>query len=122
MLFCMSLSFDVEHREGYSVLRLKGEPSLGQFLSFLQLMGIETAGWPVKRALLDVRGVQSLGTAAEHEAIGEETARQLRHLDRVASLVDPKRITRAGERAAQRAGLDLRVFADEREAIEWLSA
>jgi hypothetical protein len=118
----MSLSFQVEHREKYSVVRVEGEPTLGQFLSFLQLMGVETAGWPVKRALFDLRGVRSLTTFTEHYAVGEEAARQLHHLHRIASVVPADRITRASEKTAQCAGVNLSVFTDEASAIAWLLA
>ena len=117
----MSLSFKVEHREGYSVVRVDGEPSLGQFLSFLQLMGVETASWAVKRVLFDLRGVRTLKTFTEHYAVGEEAARQLRHLHRIASLVPPDRITRASEKTARQSGINLTVFTDEGEAIAWLT-
>lgn len=116
----MSLSFHVEHREGYSVVRVEGEPSLGQFLSFLQLAGVETSGWPTRRVLFDLRGVRTLTTFTEHYAVGEEAARQLRHLQRVASLVPADRITRASEKTAQRSGLNLMIFVDEGAAIAWL--
>jgi hypothetical protein len=117
----MSLRFDVEHREGYSVVRVNGEPSLGQFLSFLQLIGIETSGWPHKRALFDLRGVRSLTTFTEHYAVGEEVARRLQHLQRIASVVAADRITRASEKTARRSGVNLTVFTDEAEAIRWLT-
>jgi hypothetical protein len=118
----MSLRFDVEHRDGYSVVQLEGEPSLGQFLSFLHLMGVETSGWQARRVLFDLRQVQTLTAFTEHYAIGEEAARQLAHLQRVASLVPPHRITRASEKTAQRSGMNLVVFTDEAAAIAWLKA
>lgn len=118
----MSLNFQVEQRGRYAVVRLDGAPSLGQFLSFLQLMGVETAGWPAKRVLFDLRGITTLTTFLEHFAIGEEVARQLRHLGRIASLVPPDRITRASEKTARQAGVNLVVFTDEADAIEWLTA
>lgn len=116
----MSLRFEVEHRAGYSVIRVAGEPSLGQFLSFLHLMGVETSAWPTRRVLFDLRGVQTLTTFTEHYAVGEEASRQLSHLHRLASLVAPDRITRASEKTARRSGLNLTVFTDEAEAIAWL--
>jgi len=118
----MSLRFDVEHRKGYAVVRVEGEPSLGQFLSFLQLMHVETSGWQTKRALFDLRAVQTLTTFTDHYAIGEEAARQLSHLQRVASLVEPQRLTRASEKTAQRSGMNLVIFTDEAEAVAWLTA
>ena len=118
----MSLRFEVEHRDGYSVVRVEGEPSLGQFLSFLHLMGVETAGWQVKRVLFDLRGVLTLTNFTEQYAVGEEAARHLSHLQRVASLVEPHRITHASEKTAQRAGMNLTVFTDEAAAVGWLTA
>ena len=117
----MSLSFKVERRDRYSVVRVDGEPSLGQFLSFLQLIGVETAHWPVKRVLFDLRGVRSLTSFTEHYAIGEEVARQLKHLQRIASVVPPDRITRASEKTARQSGINITVFTDEGEAIAWLA-
>lgn len=120
--FGMSLSFQVEHREGYAVVRVDGEPSLGQFLSFLQLMGVESAGFPCPRVLFDLRGVRSLTQAGEHRAVGEEVARQLPHLQRIASVVPPDRLTRASEETARQSGMDITVFTEEGEAIRWLTA
>ena len=122
MLVPMSLSFDVEHREGYSVVRMSGQPTLGQFLSLIQLLGVETSAWTVRRVLFDLRGIRSLTSFTEHYAIGEETARQLAHLHRIASLVDPDMITRASEKTARRSGVNLTVFTDEPQAIGWLLA
>jgi len=116
----MSLRFTVEHQERHSVVRLEGEPGLGQFLSFLQLIAVETSDWPTRRVLFDLRGVRTLTTFTEHYAIGEEAARRLRHLHRVASLVPADRITRASEKTAQRSGLNLVVFTNEGEALAWL--
>ena len=122
MLLRMSLSFKVEHREGYAVVRVDGEPSLGQFLSFLHLIGVETSAWPVKLVLFDLRGVRTLTTFTEHYAIGEEVARQLKHLHRIASVVPPDRITRASEKTARQSGVNITVFTEEGEAIAWLKA
>lgn len=118
----MSLRFDVEHRDGYSVVRVEGEPSLGQFLSFIHLMGVETSGWKSRRALFDLRGVQTLTSFTEHYSMGEEAARQLSHMHRIASLVPVHRMTRASEKTAQRSGLNLVIFIDEEEAVAWLTA
>ena len=118
----MDPSVSVEHRDKYSVIRVSGEPTLGEFLSFLQRIGEETRTWTVKRALVDLRGVRSLTTFTEHYAVGEEAARQLGHLHRVASVVPADRITRASEKTARRSGINLTVFTDEAEAVNWLQA
>ena len=117
----MSLSFKIEHREGYAVVRVDGEPSLGQFLSFVQLMGVESAGFPFSHVLFDLRGVRTLTSFGEHEAVGEEVARHLGHLRRIASVVPPDRLTRASEERARRSGIDITVFTEEGDAIRWLT-
>jgi hypothetical protein len=113
----MSLRFEVEHRAGYSVIRVEGEPSVGQFLSFLHVMGVETAAWPATRVLFDLRAVQTLTSASDHDAIGEAAARQLPHLQRIASLVEPQHIT--CEPPARRS--ELALFTDENAAVAWLT-
>lgn len=118
----MSLNFQVEAGERYMRVRLDGAPSLGQFLSLIQLMGVETAAWPVKRVLFDLRGITTLTSFTEHYSIGQEVARHMHHLARIASLVPPDRITRASEKTARQAGTNLQVFTEEAEAIAWLTA
>jgi hypothetical protein len=116
----MSVRFDVEHRPAYSVVRVHGEPSLGEFLALLQTVGAQSAGWPTKRALFDLRGVRTLTTFTEHYAVGEEVTRQLAHLQRIASVVPADRLTRASEKTARRSGINLTVFTEEGPAIAWL--
>jgi hypothetical protein len=116
----MSLRFEVEHRAGYSVIRVEGDPSVGQFLSFLHVMGVETAAWPATRVLFDLRAVQTLTSAGDHDAIGEAAARQLPHLQRIASLVGPRRIT--CEPPSRRSDAALILFTDEAAAVAWLTA
>lgn len=120
MLPAMDLSFDVEHRNGYALARIRGEPSLGQFLALIRRIGLESAAWPSKRVLFDLRGIRTLTSFTDHYAVGEETARQLSHLHRIASLVDSDMITRASEKTARRSGVNLTVFTDEAEATAWL--
>ena len=118
----MGLSYNVVHRDRHSIVRAEGEPTLGEFLAFLQDLADESAGWANKRLLVDLRGVRSLTTPTEHYAVGEAAARLLKHMHRVASVVPPDRITRASEKTAQRSGLNLVVFTDEGAALAWLLA
>lgn len=118
----MALSSTLAHRDRHTVVRVEGDPTLGEFLGFVQSLAQDSAHWTNKRLLVDLRGVRSLKTFTEHYAIGEEAARMLQHLHRVASLVPADRITRASEKTAQRSGLNLVVFIDEGAALEWLLA
>ena len=116
----MSMEHQVEHRSGCTVVRASGEPTLGEFLAFLQQVGADSPRWPNARVLFDLRGIRTLTAFTEHYAVGQEMVRQLRHLGRVASLVAADRITRASEKTARQAGMDLTVFTDEGEALAWL--
>jgi hypothetical protein len=118
----MSLHHTVEQRTRYVVVRVDGEPTLDEFLAFVQRLAAESHQWPVDRALVDMRGVRTLKAFTEHYAVGEAVGRELRHLRRIASVVPADRITRASEKTAQQAGVNLRVFIDEQEALAWLSA
>lgn len=116
----MSLHILWEQHETHGVARLSGAPSLGQFLSFVELLAVETASWQHGRLLADLRGVTTLTSFTEQFTIGEDAARRLRHLKRIASVVPPERITRNSERPARQKGLDLKVFDNERAALAWL--
>ena len=118
----MGLTYTVEHRGDYSVVRVEGEPTLDEFLAFVKAVGEQSRGWPAPRALVDLRSIRSLKSFTEHYAIGEAVGRELGHLRKVASVVPADRITRASEKRAQHAGVNLTVFTAEREAMEWLAA
>lgn len=116
----MSLHHRIEHRSGYSLVALRGDPSLGQFLSFIELMGPETRTWPVARGLFDLREISTLKSVTDHVAIGQAVVRHLAHMDRIASLVPPDRATGISRKEAQGAGVNLAVFVEEPAAVEWL--
>ena len=115
------LDFSCEQRDGYAVVRVQGDPSLDQFLAFIKAIGGQSASWPVRRALFDLRSVRTLTAFTEHYAVGAAAATHLPHMERIASVVPADRITRASEKTARGAGLELRVFVTEAEAIGWLT-
>jgi hypothetical protein len=116
----MSLTHQVELRTGYAVVRVEGEPTLGEFHAFIEAIAGESRTWPVKRALFDLRSVRTLTTFTEHYSVGEQVVRHLHHLHRIASVVPGDRITRASEKTARQSGVNLTVFTSEAEAIAWL--
>lgn len=117
----MAIDFRVEHRHPYSVVRVDGEPTLGEFLDFVQRLGLESVAWTRGRVLVDLRSVRTLKSLSEHQAIGQAVGRHLGHLLYVASVVPADRLTRGSETTARSAGVNLAVFTNEREAIEWLT-
>lgn len=116
----MSLHYSVEQRDTHAVVRVDGEPTLGEFLEFVRTLAMESVAWSTRRVLIDLRSVRTLTTFTEHYAIGEEVARTMGHMERMASVVPADRITRASEKMARQGGANLTVFTSEGEALEWL--
>lgn len=75
-----------------------------------------------RRLLINLMDVVGTFGIEQQREIGLLAHRYLSHLERVASLVPPDKITHASELAAQSQGLQLRVFTELTEAIEWLVA
>ena len=118
------LGFDVAITPGPHFIRVQitGAPSLGQLLSLIHLLGVESESWERDRALVDLRGVATAFSRQEQFRIGEDAAASLSHMRKIASLVPPHRVTRVSEKAARRSGANVSVFYDEDEALAWLRA
>jgi hypothetical protein len=118
------MDFDVviDSAAHYIRVTVTGAPAIGQLLSLIHLLGVESETWPEDKVLVDLRGVVTPFTQPEQFRIGVEAAASMSHLDRIASLVPPERITRVSEKAARRNGVNVRVFGDERAALAWLTA
>lgn len=116
------MSFDVAIRREPRYIRVAvtGRPSIGQLLSLIHLLGVESETWEQDKVLVDLRAVTSEFTRMEQFRIGEEAAASLSHMERIASVVPEERITRVSEKAARRNGVNVCVFHDERAALAWL--
>jgi hypothetical protein len=116
------MEFDVaiEMKARYVRVAVTGSPSIGQLLSLIHLLGVESETWAQTAALVDLRGVRTAFTEVDQFRIGEEAACSLNHLERIASVVPRERITRISQRAARRNGVNVIVFDDEADAVAWL--
>lgn len=74
-----------------------------------------------KRLLINLMDVVGTFGPDQHREVGLLAHRYLSHLEKIASLVPPDKITRVSEAAAQSQGLQLRVFTQLTDAIEWLT-
>lgn len=117
------MSFDValEKTPRFMRVTVTGAPSIAEILSMIHLLGVESETWREHRALVDLRGVHTPFTRPEQFRIGEEASLSLSHMDKIASLVPPERVTRVSEKAAQRNGANVRVFDEEAAALRWLN-
>lgn len=102
-------------------VKVSGRPTFDELLSLIHLIGVDSESWPRQMVLVDLRSVQTHFTVPEQFRIGIEAAASLSHMEKIASLVPAERVTRVSEKAARRNGTNVRVFADEREAIAWLN-
>jgi len=116
------MPFEVRYRhaDDHVLVIFSGTPTLDEFLSVLQEVGADSVVWPTSLVAVDLRGVSTPYSFTEQLQIGEAVARNFGHLRRIAAVVPPERITRVGEKAANRLGARTRVFADEQEAVDWL--
>lgn len=90
-------------------------------MSLIKRLEVDSLDWPAPCLLVDMRGVETLRNFVEQFKLGEQAARRLPHLLRIASLVPADRVTLTSQTAAQRAGMQLLVFTSEPEAIAWVS-
>ncbi|MBC5781905.1 STAS/SEC14 domain-containing protein [Ramlibacter sp. USB13] len=74
-----------------------------------------------RKLLINLMDVVGTFGPEQQRDIGLLAYRYLSHLERIASLVPPDKITRVSEAAAQSQGLQLRVFTELTDAIEWLA-
>jgi hypothetical protein len=119
-----AMSFDVAIDRGRIFVRVtvSGELEIGELLSMIHLLGVESETWSDDRVLVDLRAVATPFTRYEQFRIGEETAASLSHMEKIASLVPTERITRVSEKTARRMGANVCVFDDEGAAMAWLRA
>lgn len=118
----MDFDLAVDPMAHYIRVRITGGPSIGQLLSLIHLLGVESETWDDDKVLVDLRGVVTPFSPPEQFRIGQEAAASLSHMRRIASVVPPERVTRVSEKAARRNGVNVRVFDDEQQAIAWLAA
>ena len=118
----MEFDLAIDRTAHFIRVKVTGGPTLGQLLSLIHLLGVESETWEDDKVLVDLRGVATPFSRPEQFRIGEEAAASLSHMRRIASVVPPERVTRVSEKAAQRNGTNVRVFDDENQAVAWLTA
>lgn len=116
----MPFAITIDRHTEYVKFQLCGPASMSNFVELVETAETETLFWSDRNALFDLREVQGDLSADEQVFLGELVGRNLAHLDRLASVMQAPRITRRSEGTAQQMGVQLRVFASEPEATQWL--
>jgi hypothetical protein len=117
----MPLQVKISRLPEFTSVKIAGRAVLADFFSFIDDFGEESRRQGDKRVLVDLLDVENEFKFTDHFQIGEAAARQLKHLERLASIVPEDQITRTSEKVALKQGLQLRVFTSMTDAIRWLS-
>jgi hypothetical protein len=109
-----AMRFDVSiaHEAACTRVGVIGEPTLGRLLSLLQVLEVDSAGWPGDAVLLDLRGLRSPLAQEEQGRIAAEAARTFRRMKRIAVLA-----AGPGQREAE----GVRFFDDPEAALNWFA-
>lgn len=118
----MAFTTQLTRFPGYVRLQVAGPSSIREFVELISTIGKETVYWLDRRVVVDLREVEGALDPTEQVFLGELVGQELAHIERMASLVPPARLTRNSERAAQELGSQLRVFDDEAQALAWITA
>lgn len=117
----MAFTTQLSRLPGYVRVQVSGPASIREFVELISTIGQETVYWSDRRVVVDLRQVEGELTPTEQIFLGELVAQNLAHIERMASIVPPARLTRNSERAAQERGSQLRVFDDENDALAWIA-
>jgi len=115
-------SLHFTHGPVYAVAEVTALAFLESAEPVLREIAERTRHYGSRRLLVNLMDVVGTFGPDEQQAIGLLAHRHLSHLEKVASLVPPDKITRVSEKAARAQGMELRVFISLPEAVEWLTA
>ncbi|MGE3349363.1 MAG: STAS/SEC14 domain-containing protein [Ramlibacter sp.] len=114
------MQFQIVRLPDYVDVALTGHVALAPLLELIHKLGRLTRTHGDQRLLFDLLNLEGQMHFTGQMQAGEQVARSLSHLARVASVVPVDKITRTSERVAQARGARFRVFASKDEAIAWI--
>lgn len=116
----MPLDAKIHRTPQFTSVTITGPASLDDFVELIATLGEQTRRHGDKRVLVDLLGVEGELKFTDHFQLGAQAAQLLRHLDKLASVVPPDKITHTSEKVALKQGFQLRVFTSVDAAIRWL--
>lgn len=116
----MTLDVAVTRTPELTMMEITGPASMAEFTLLITEIGKESKQHGDRRVLVNLLGVVGTMAFTDHFQIGHQVARQLRHLEKLASVVPEDKITRTSEKVATSLGMQLRVFTQLDEALTWL--
>lgn len=115
------LQASIRRLDEFTSVKVTGSASLAAFTQLICDMGEETRRRGDTRVLVDLLDVEGDMKFTDHFQMGEEAAKRLQHLEKLASVVPSDKITHTTEKVALMQGLQLRVFTSINDAIRWLA-
>ena len=113
-------SVAVERHGGLLRIKGQGEAVFADLLALVEMIAAITGKEGQRRVLVDLLDVHTSLSFTDHLQLGGYVAQQLRAMERVASVVPERYRTGTSEKAAQKAGLQLRTFTVLQEGRAWV--
>ena len=117
----VTASLHFTHGPAFSVVEVTALAFLESAEAALQEMAARTRQQGTRRLLINLIDVVGTFGPEQQRAIGLLAYHHLGHLEKVASLVPPEKLTRLSEAAARAQGMELRVFTQLADALDWLT-
>jgi hypothetical protein len=117
----MPLHHQTHRSNGIVAYEVHGEGSLGNLHHLIDVVARDTLGSTDTRVMLNLLAVAEQMNFTDRFSLGEQVARRLAHLERLAAVVPAERYTGTGEKVATAHGVRLRVFATVAQAVAWLT-
>ncbi len=114
------MQFQVVRATRFVRVEVKGPADVGAFVKGIHAVAADTLAQGDRLLLVNLLQVEESLDSTGHFVLGEQVARQLAHLSRLASVVPTARMTRTSEKVARAHGVQLRVFDTEPPALAWL--
>jgi hypothetical protein len=118
----MPLQVRYEPMPGLLRVEVNGQATLADIIALIDELATETRRGGYTQALVNLQAVKEGLKFTDHYSVGEEVARKLSHLDKLASVVPQERRTGTSEKVANAQGMRLRVFTSEAAAMVWLGS
>lgn len=116
----MPLHFQTLLKPHFTEVTIIGEAAMDAYDELIGRVAQTSRARNDRRMLVDLRAVHGALAFTEQFRLGQIVASELRHLQKLASVVPPERITRTSEKVASSLGMQLRVFTDMDDAAQWL--
>jgi hypothetical protein len=114
------LQLRVHPHDDFFLAHIDGLVSSEAWDEVLQKLEIAIAGASSDRLMVDLSGLVGWLGLPERTAVGRLMAARLTRMKKVALVIEAAKISGAVESEAQRNGLNLRLFPDYNDAVDWV--